>query len=623
MTNTKSPQQNPKKLPKTKSTKAGKSARKSASHQDKNPSPQEIGALVALFTESRYNETATLAQAMTERFPQHGFGWKALGAVFNQMGRGADALVPMQKAAALSPSDPEAHYNLGNTLQALGRQDEAETGYRRALQINPNLAEAQYNLGNILKDQGRLDAAEVSLRQALQIKPYFAEAHNNLSDILMDLGRQVEAEVSCRRALEIKPDYAEAHSNLLFLLNYRSTNLPSYCINEARQYGQQVRKKVASRFTEWSCAKHPERLRVGLVSGDFRNHPVGYFLESLLTQLDPISVELIAYPTLHKADELTARIKSHFADWKPIYGQSDEAAARQIHNDSVHVLIDLAGHTRFSRLPVFAWKPVPVQVSWLGYFATTGVSEIDYLLGDPYVAPTDEASHFTEKLWQLPECYMCFTEPDVALEVAPLPALLTNSVTFGCFNNWRKVSDAVVAVWARILNAVPGSRLFLKTTRLNEALIRGAILQNFAKHGITPDRLILEDASPRTELLASYHRVDIALDPFPYPGGTTSIEGLWMGVPVITKRGDRFLSHVGETIAHNAGLSDWIAVDENDYVTKAVAYASDLGRLANLRAGLRQQVLASPIFDATRFARHFEEAMWGMWNRQLEQRGDL
>ncbi len=407
-----------------------------------------------------------------------------------------------------------------------------------------------------------------------------------------------------------------AHSNLLFTLNYTAHHTPTHYLSVARQYGQLVASKVSERFTAWSCTRQPERLRIGFVSGDFINHPIGYFLESVLSRLDPASVELIAYPTDHRMDELTARIKPCFSAWKPLVGLHDEAAARLIHDDGVHVLIDLSGHTRHNRLPVFAWKPAPVQVSWLGYFATTGVAEIDYFLGDPYVAPLTEADHFTEQIWQLPESYWCFTPPKVDVDVAPSPALSTGTITFGCFNNLTKMNDAVVALWARVLLAVPGSQLFLKCKQFNDAAMRATTRQRFASQGIAAERLLLEGTSPRADYLAAYHRVDIALDPFPYPGGTTSIEGLWMGVPFITQRGDRFLSHAGETLLHNAGLPGWIAADADDYVAKAVGFAADLDQLARLRAGLRPQVLASPLFDATRFARHFETAMWAMWGRQ-------
>ena len=271
---------------------------------------------------------------------------------------------------------------------------------------------------------------------------------------------------------------------------------------------------------------------------------------------------------------------------------------------------------------MFAWRPAPVQASWLGYFATTGVAEIDYFIGDPQVLPAAEFHHFTETAWPLPEIYYCFSPPAASVEVSGLPALSVGGVTFGCFNNLTKVNDAVVAVWARVLHALPASRLMLKAKQLCDQTVCDHTLARFASHGIAKDRVLLEPASPREDYLLAYHRIDIALDPFPYPGGATSFEALWMGLPVLTKRGDRFLSHAGETIASNAGLADWIAADDDDYVGKAVHFAADLEHLARLRAQLRAQVLASPLFDAPRFARHFEAAMWGMWEtRQGGSRG--
>src|SRR3989338_2679049 len=488
--------QNSQKTSKTKHSKPNKSTGKSVTHQGNSPSHQETNTLMMLFTEGRLAEAAALAQAMTVRFPLYAFGWKALGAVFQQMGRSADALAPIQKAAALSPSDANTHNTLGNILSDLGRLDEAEVSlrraleikpdyadaysnlganlydlkrldeaeasYRRALQINPDLADAHYNLGNTLKSLGRLDEAETSYRRALQIKPDYAQAHSNLGITLNDLGRPDEAEVSLRRALQIKPDYAQAHStlggiledmvrlgeaeasyrqaleinpnfakahsNLLFLLNYTSCIAPSYDFAAASQYGKNVADKIKSRFVEWTCARQPERLRIGFVSGDFKNHPIGYFLEGMLAKLDPNSLELIAYQTDNRADEITARIKPHFSAWKSLFGLSDEAAAQLIHNDSVHVLIDLSGHTRYNRLPVFAWKPAPVQASWLGYLGTTGVAAMDYLIADPWTLPVTEEVHFSEKIWRLPETYLCFTPPDEDVAVAPLPAISNGEI---------------------------------------------------------------------------------------------------------------------------------------------------------------------------------------------------
>ena len=324
-------------------------------------------------------------------------------------------------------------------------------------------------------------------------------------------------------------------------------------------------------------------------------------------------MELIAYPSHFRTDALTERIKACCYGWHSAVGLSDENLARRISDDGIDILIDLSGHTAHSRLPMFAWKPAPVQASWLGYFATTGVAAMDYLIADPWTVQKAEEASFTEKIWRLPDSYLCFTPPDVDVQVVPLPALTNGHVTFGCFNHLSKMNDAVVALWARVLQAVPGSRLFLKAKQLGEATVRQSVVERFATHGVDAGRLILEGAAPRAELLASYRRVDIALDPLPYPGGTTSVEALWMGVPVLTLAGERFLSHIGESILRNVGMPEWIAADADGYVARAVSYAGDLPYLATLRNGLRRQVLGSPLFDAPRFAHHFEAALRGMW----------
>jgi protein O-GlcNAc transferase len=581
------------------------------------PSTVEVDRLVALSNARQYAELEIQTRSLIRQYPNTGFIWKLLGESLYMQGK--DALHALHKATVLLPNDVDTFNNLALVLTDLGRLDEAVSSCRRALEIKPDDARAHNNLGNALLDLGRPFDAVASLSRAIEINPDYFKAHNNLGNALQDMGRYDDAAASYRRALELKPDNVYAFSNLLFCIHYIAHS-PEYHLEEARKFGQVVGKGIASRFSNWQCADRPVRLRVGLVSGDLNNHPVGFFLESLLAQLDHTRVELIAYPTHGVIDELTTRIRPYFAEWKPLPGLSDEAAARLIHGDGVHVLIDLAGHTSRNRLPVFAWKPAPVQASWLGYFATTGLAEMDYLLADKNVVPHAEEGNFTEAIWRLPESYMCFTEPAHTLDVARLPALTTGYVTFGCFNNLVKMNDAVVALWARVLQAVPGSRLFLKTKQLSDSMICEATRQRFARRGISPDRLLLEGGSPRAELLAAYRKVDIALDPFPYPGGTTSVEALWMGVPVITRCGDRFLAHVGETIAHNAGLSDWIAADEDNYVAKAVTFTSDLERLNELRAGLREQVLASPLFDAPRFARNFEAALWGMWQACCDKR---
>ncbi|HSY27134.1 MAG TPA: peptide-binding protein, partial [Burkholderiaceae bacterium] len=319
---------------------------------------------------------------------------------------------------------------------------------------------------------------------------------------------------------------------------------------------------------------------------------------------------------------LTERIRNHCHDWCSAVALSDEHLAQRIRDDHIDILIDLSGHTGRNRLQMFAWKPAPVQVSWLGYFATTGVAAMDYLIADPWVLPETEEVYFTEKIWRLPETRLCFTVPDCNLEVSPLPALSNGYITFGCFNNLVKMNDDVVAVWANVLASVPNSRLFLKAKQLNELSVRQNTIDRFAAHGIGATRIILEGFESRETYLAAYHRVDFALDPFPFPGGTTSVEGLWMGVPVLTLAGDQFLSRQGIGILMNAGLPDWVATDSLDYVSRAVFHAADIQKLAELRNGLRRQVLASPLFDAPRFARHFETALRNMWALWCDRQKD-
>lgn len=625
------------------------SRRKSGAHRRSAPRPEEINTVSTLFFQGRYAEAEPLARSLTERYPRQGANWKVLGATLQQLGRGAEAVMALQRSATLLPGDAALHNNLGALLKELGRYEEAEvcfqralaTGadlpevhcnqglmqrvrgtpaeaeasFRRALALRPNFPEASFNLGNCLYDLGRFSEAEGNYRGALKGRPDWPEAHSNLGNTLAALGRLMDADGCYREALRYQPDYLDARSSLLVLDAYSPEHTASEYLAEARQYGQYADARASAPFTQWLCEKNPQRLRIGLVSGDLRNHPVGYFFEAFLAAIDHARLELFAYPTTLVSDELTERLMPHFASWTPIAGLSDEAAAHAIQADGVHLLIDLAGHTALNRLGVFAWKPAPVQVSWLGYFSSTGVAAMDYILADPVSLPEQLEADFTEKVWRLPETRLCFTPPDTQAEVAPLPALANRSITFGCFNNLTKLNDAVIVLWARVLAAQPDSRLFLKTKQFADPSVRQSITERFAAHGVAAERLILEGSSPRAEYLATYSRVDIALDPFPFTGGTTTVEALWMGVPVLTLRGDRFISRQGVGLLTNAGLNDWIADDADDYVRRAVAHASNLERLSHLRQSLRPQLESSPLLDAPRFARYFEHAVREMWDR--------
>ena len=437
------------------------------------------------------------------------------------------------------------------------------------------------------------------------------------------MGQREAALDAYRQGLSLDQDgHLGMHSDLLLVLNYQGGGTPMQMLAEARAFGEKAARKAVPFIHHDNEPDPVRRLRVGLVSGDLGQHPVGFFLQNLLENIDPDRLELFAYETSERRDALNQRLRHAVHTWRDAscLKMSDEALALQIRADGIDILIDLAGHTGKNRLPVFAWKPAPVQVSWLGYLGTTGLDAMDYLLADAWAVQEGEEEQFVERPWRLPEAYVCFSPPEIPVEAGPLPALERGSITFGCFNNLNKINDRVVACWARLLKAVPGARLYLKTKYLGAAGMGEKLTALFADYGIAPSRLVLEGrfASHEAHFLA-YHQVDIALDPFPYPGITTTVEALWMGVPVLSMKGDRFISHQGETILHNAGLPEWIASDEEDYVAKAAAFARDTQRLANLRAGLRGRLLASPLCDAPRFARHFEEAMRGMWQKWCEQ----
>lgn len=570
-------------------------------------------------------EEAVASHQMAVRLkPDHVLAHYNLGIVLKDLGRAGEATASNRKAIALKPDFAEAHYNLGMALADLGQLEEAVASYQQALKLQPRFLGAHCNLGIALKDLGRYDEAVVSFERMIELKPDDAAGHNNLGNLLKDLGRLDETAAHCREALRLKPDYHEAASNLLFALNYVAGQQPQVLLDEARAYGERVASR-AQPFTAWPNTPDALRpLRIGLVSGDLNQHPVGFFIEGVLKALSTQAkgrLSLHAYATQSRRDTLSDRIQACCDTWCAAAGLSDQALAERIRADGIDILVDLSGHTAYNRLPMFALKPAPVQASWLGYFATTGVAAIDYLIADPWTVPEAHEAYFTERIWRLPDTRMCFTPPDVDVPVSSLPALQQGHVTFGCFNNITKLNDEVVALWARVLIVVPGSRLMLKAKQLGEASMKAKLLARFEAQGIEAGRITLEGRSPRADYLAAYGLVDIGLDPFPFTGGTTSAESLWMGVPVLTLDGDRLVARQGVGLMMNAGLPDWVARDADDYVARAVRLSADLPALASLRAVLRQQVQASPVFDGERFARHLEAAFRGMWTHWCAQQG--
>lgn len=574
------------------------------------------------------------------------------GAVLRDLGKPAEAESWHRRALDLDPEAPLAHFNMGNALRDQGRIDEAVSSYRRAASLEPGTPGFLMNLGNALRDNGKAAESVAVYRQALErepdntevlinlgnawkelgdseeairtytraltVRPDMAEAHYNLGTVFQDQCRITDAMASYRRALELKPDHMVAHSNLLMNLQYDTSVTPEDLLRESRAWeaahltGVRVMPPPADR-------PEPERpLRVGYVSGDLRRHPVGYFLDGVLASHDRSRFRIHCYANQSFGDDLTDRLRCNSDAWQAVFGMTDDELADLIREDGIDILVDLAGHTARNRLPVFGRKPAPVQVTWAGYVGTTGLSAMGYLISDGRETPAGTDDWYVESVVRLPDCYVCYTPPDYAPPVAPLPARRNGFVTFGCFNNLAKINPSVLSLWTEVLAAIPDARLLMVTKALGDPCMERRYREAFAAGGVG-DRVLFSGMVPHRELLERYGDVDVALDPFPYSGGLTTLESLWMGVPVITLGGERFASRHSLSHLCAAGLPELIAEDRAGYVAKAVSLAGDLSRLGNMRGLLRERLAASPLCDAPRFTRNLEHAyrtMWLTWCRE-------
>ena len=538
-----------------------------------------------------------------------------MGNALLRRGRLAEAVACYRAAIRLSPDMPEAFCNMATALKELGEIEAAVDAYKKAISLRPGYADAFHNLGYAYHQTGRLTEAIRCYQKAVALDSNRVEAYNNLALALKEKGEIPDSIRYCRKALEMRPGYAEAHSNLLFAMqcdpDVGDMEIFRESVNWWRRHG-------AGHAREAGRGKDPDpgrRLRVGYVSPDFREHSVSRFFLPLIENHDRKAVEVFCYGDVKRPDRMTARIRELADHWRSIVGLGDDAVARQIWEDRIDILVDLAGHTGGNRLLVFARRPAPVQVTWLGYPGTTGLGVMDYRLTDHVADPEGDADRWhTERLVRLSEGFLCYAPPEEAGEVCSLPALKEGRVTFGSFNNFSKMNEQVAAVWSRILLSVPGSLLMLKSKSLRDAGVRGRCLEMFLRNGISEDRIVFEGyARTVKDHLLLYNRVDMGLDPFPYNGTTTTCEALWMGVPVVTLKGGRHAARVGASILTRVGLSDLIADTKEAYIRKAVELARDPGRLKALRAGMRDRLRKSTLLNGPGFAAAMEAAYQGMW----------
>ncbi|HUO23603.1 MAG TPA: tetratricopeptide repeat protein [Caulobacteraceae bacterium] len=601
----------------------------------------------ALRAVGRIDEAIAAFRKAVALRPDYPRGLFNLGRTLTDQGASTEGAGHLRRAIALAPQDVEALWTLAAVAQRDGDLDQAADLYERALKIRPASVEMLENLAKVRVAQERGGEAIAILRRLIELQPHSAErrrilagflvyvpdlggaldllreairlepqsgaGYDGLANALADLGHLDEAMAAYREAVRLSPDDHDAYSNMIMTLHSLPGVSAADILEDSRRYAARAETAPETRF---SPGDDPERrLRVGYVSADFRIHPVGFFLEGVLAAHDPQKVEVRLYSDTVAPDEQTERLRAAAHGWTSIRGMSDEDARRTIQADGVDVLIDLAGHTGDNRLPMFAARAAPVQASWLGYFGTTGLSRMDYVIADDVVIAPGEEGLFSETPVRLPSPYLSWTPPREPIPLAPPPMLNNGFVTFGCFNNPRKISAPAIAAWAEILRQVEGSRLLLKYWTFADPLCRTNFTEAFARYDVGPERLMFEGLSPRAEALAAYNRIDIALDPFPFGGCTTTADTLWMGVPVLTLHGQRWSGRMSRMILSCVGLDDWAAPDVAAYVETAVRRSRDPQGLTDLRAILRGRMAASAFCDGPRLARHLEDAYRAMWRR--------
>ncbi|HTV48546.1 MAG TPA: tetratricopeptide repeat protein [Phycisphaerae bacterium] len=597
-------------------------------------------------TQRRHAEAATAFRTAIERGKNYFEAHNNLGLVLLLQGFYQQAADEYRQALQIKPDDAAVHNNLGQALAQQGQLDAAIAEYHEALRLKPDLADSHNNLGYTLRSQWQFDAAIASCRTAVELKPDFADAwnnlgialrenkrvdeslgafqqglrltpndakiHNNLANSLKDLGKIDAAIAAYRTALKLNPNMASIHSNLIYTLHLHGDYDAAAIHEEQVRWNQRHAEPLKSFMTPHPQDRDPDRrLKIGYVSPDLAAHVIGWNLLELFEHLDREKYEIYCYSGVMNPDEITDRLRARCAGWRSIVGVSDRDAAQMIRDDRIDILIDLSLHTAGNRLLIFAHKPAPVQATWLGYPGSTGLSAIDYRLSDPHLDPPEtDLSVYSEKTLRLPETFWCYHAGPTP-DPSPPPVLEAGFITFGSLNNFHKISPAVLNLWARILKRVEHSRLIVHCkpgSHLEE--LHG----EFIPMGILRDRVEFVGQQSWEKYIGTYARIDVALDPFPYCGGITTCDALWMGVPVVTLSGRTAVGRAGRSILSNVGLPELVAKNMEEYIDIAVNLAGDLPRLQEFHTSLRQRMRTSPLMDAPRFARNMEAAYREMWH---------
>lgn len=566
----------------------------------------------ALQRQGRLTEAEPLYLRATELAPSYVDAHNNLGNVRFRLGNTLGAIAAYQQAIALEPDFFDAHVNIGNALQELGRYEEAAAHSQKAAALRPTEGRVWNNLGNVYDLAGLLDNAFVAYERSLALTPDHADTHGNYANALTHAGRVRDAIGHYRRALELNPSLAYAHSNLVYSMHFCAEFGPRELLEAHRDWNRRHAEPLARLPLPPRAdrASGSTRLRIGFVSPDLRLHSVGRFLIPLFEHHDRGWFDFVIFSNTRNTDAMTERFRKSASAWHDTIGLDDAQLAELIRREGIDILIDLSLHMGKNRMLTFARKPAPVQATYLAYASTSGMPAMDVRFTDRFLDPPGSDEHYSERSVRL-DSYWCYRPLGTEGPVSPLPALTNGHITFGCLNNFSKTSDDALATWRRILDAVPGARMILTSPV-------GSHRQR-AVDALGAQRVEFAQMTSMERYIAQYHRVDLALDPFPYCGGTTTCDSMWMGVPVVTLAGNTAVGRAGVSILNQVGLTELIGFSAEEYIERAVQLANDLPRLEQLRSTLRDRMQASPLCDAAAFTRDFEEKLTWMWDQTRER----
>ncbi|VTS04011.1 tetratricopeptide repeat protein [Tuwongella immobilis] len=608
----------------------------------------------ALRKVNRLQEAASCYQQTVHRNPQHYGGFYNLGLVLLSVGNLEQACLCFQRTIEINPALPEAVNHLGDTLGRLGRTDEAIQVFRQLIQQFPDFHRAYNNLALALSNRGehelglniitqvlsrkfdyveawnthglllealnRPDEALPSYERAVSLRPTFAEGQNNLGLTYTELFRHEEAIAARRKAVELDPTRAAVHSNLLLAMHYPGTFSPEELVQAHREWAERHAEPLQNRIQPLNPDWNPNRrLRIGMISPDFRTHTVANFLMPMIQHLNRDEFDLLIYAHVPRPDAMTAQFRDLVPNFLMVDRANDDQLAEQIRRDRIDILVDYAGHTANHRLLTLARKPAPIQITHFGYPDTTGMSTVDYRITDTHSEPpgTTEA-YSTERLAYLPEVAWCWQPPESAPKVGDLPALRNRHLTFGILNNPAKLNEKMIATWAEMLRAIPDARLIVLAGR--GGLGSDRIAERFSAFGVSPNRLRIVPRLPAADYLALHQEIDIALDPFPYNGGITSCDALWMGVPILTLAGNTYVSRQGLMLMQTVVLPEFIAESLADIRTIAQRLNEDIVRLSVIRAELRERFRATTIVNASKYAQQLGALYRQLWQQNCQGR---